>query len=172
MERGNKKLLSVAFIADGQLRGCGRYLRFLGFDVQIIENLDQGLSEPGASVRIFLTASRRHYQQWPYSAKYLVKSQTTDEQVREVIHQFSLESHIRFLSRCSLCNTLIQPVEREVVQHLVPEKVFAQIKNFYQCPKCHKIYWEGGHVTRLRDKFRRIGIRVENESSNVKPTNE
>ena len=149
----------MKFLCDGMLVGLARYLRFLGQDVVVVENFSGDLRHAGRyRERFFLTTSRRHYLLWPFLDKYLVSSGQTEDQFRRICSLFPVFQEMAFLTRCSRCNEKIVSLDRADVCGKVPEKVFQSIQQFYHCPRCGRIYWEGGHVQRLKDKLKRMGV--------------
>jgi len=76
-------------------------------------------------------------------------------QLKIVLTKFHLHDKIRFLSRCMECNEEIRPVEKEAVRGKVPFYVFDNHDTFFQCPKCERIYWEGTHVEKMKEKLQR-----------------
>ena len=62
-------------------------------------------------------------------------------------------------SRCSICNGPLEERTSDQVKKndgdddgvvVVPDKVIACHNQFFQCTACGKIYWEGGHLKRIR----------------------
>ena len=43
---------------------------------------------------------------------------------------------------------------------IVPDKVIACHKQFFQCIACGKIYWEGGHLKRIRALVRNLDAKL------------
>jgi len=53
-------------------------------------------------------------------------------------------------SRCPVCNGELQYTEKNDVSEKVPSGVFENMKDFWKCKKCKKIYWEGTHIKNLQ----------------------
>jgi uncharacterized protein with PIN domain len=51
------------------------------------------------------------------------------------------------------CNGRIEPVAKEAVADRLEPKTKKYFDKFYRCPGCGKIYWEGSHVDKLRERF-------------------
>ncbi len=151
----------MKFLIDGMLIKLARYLRFLGFDTEIVTHVSRD-TVAAFPDRILVTRSPGHYALWPFPQKYLIQSRTFEDQLQELNRVFNLQDRIQWLTRCSRCNSLLKPVAREQVQFQLPEQVAKNFEHFYQCPQCGKIYWEGGHVVRLTRKLQRLGIEVQN----------
>ncbi len=152
---------SVEFICDSMLRGLARWLRFLGFSTLLsptVEALTTLMEQhPRAT---FLTRSRKHAEQFETYSVFLLHSDRIEQQLQELNQAFSLFSRINLLSRCSVCNRVIESVGKETIKGEVPDRVWEHYEKFWRCPQCGRIYWEGGHVARLMDKLRRMGVPV------------
>jgi len=53
------------------------------------------------------------------------------------------------VSRCGECNDLLAPIPREQALGLVPDHVFQTQAEFFQCPRCGRVYWPGSHQARI-----------------------
>ena len=72
---------------------------------------------------------------------FLVVSSDPTEQYQEVRKTFGLVSRFPGHSRCRECNTPLKKVSEKPAG--VPPKV--RSKEYWVCPKCGKVYWEGKH---------------------------
>ena len=48
------------------------------------------------------------------------------------------------------CNEKLQIIDKEFVLNQVPEGIINNFDDFWKCPKCNKIFWEGTHIERLQ----------------------
>jgi hypothetical protein len=87
---------------------------------------------------------------------YLVRSQAWEDQLREVLDEFNLRDQINPFSRCPKCNQLLEDVRKEQVAEHVPELVYQVQDQFYRCPGCQRVYWNGTHVERMTRKLESI----------------
>jgi len=53
-------------------------------------------------------------------------------------------------SRCPKCNAKVKPISKEKAGHKVQKNTFTNYNEFWQCPKCRQIYWQGAHWTKIR----------------------
>jgi uncharacterized protein with PIN domain len=53
-------------------------------------------------------------------------------------------------SRCPKCNAQVKPISKEKVSGKVKETTYTHYNEFWECPKCGQIYWQGAHWTRIR----------------------
>lgn len=146
------------FLVDENLLGLVRQLRMMGVDAASLKAIsdDELLAIAEKENRIILTKDRRLFQRIPEGRGYLVKSEPPKEQLLEVLSQFPVSEEAEALSRCLECNTLIEEVEKESIRNRIDEKTFSLYDTFYECPTCHRIYWEGSHFEKLQNKVEKI----------------
>ena len=145
------------FLCDHMLGTLARWLRFMGYDTAYPGPLDDtellGLAR--REDRILLTRDKELASRSPRA--FRVRSDTLDEQVRELASALPLKL-IDPLSRCSVCNTPLVAAKAEEVGNLVPEGVRTRHVTFWQCPGCHKIYWQGSHWDRMIERLDRFDL--------------
>jgi uncharacterized protein with PIN domain len=141
----------IRFAADRMLGRLARMLRLLGYDTLYDAAITpQKLAETAhQSGRVILTRGAAHKRYPNVPAIFSVKSDNAPEQLREVVRRFELETHQGLWSRCTLCNGIIEPIEKGTVAAQVPPKVFDVYERFYRCAACGHVYWQGSHVTRV-----------------------
>ncbi len=131
----------------------GKWLRFLGFDCVIARGEDDHslLARIRAEHRVLLTRDSKFVHELidPDDACWLVSSTQWQEQLKEVVHAFKLLPHVELFSRCSACNEVLMPVEREKVRDKVPPRSYTYGTHFSCCPGCGKIYWRGDHTKKM-----------------------
>ena len=151
------------FVLDGMLAGLCRWLKFLGFSARIVNNPKQLPSSliPDKKT-IFLTRTPKHYIDNEDIICFVLTSDQIPEQLEELNKAFQIFNKIDFLSRCSLCDVPIEPVKKWTIKDKIPEKVWKSYDQFWRCPACERIYWEGGHVKRMKEKLRLMGVPLEN----------
>jgi uncharacterized protein with PIN domain len=52
-------------------------------------------------------------------------------------------------TRCTICNGILNKIDKTMVSNPIPEKVYKSISNINRCSKCLKIYWDGTHVQNI-----------------------
>lgn len=139
------------FAADRMLGRLARMLRLLGYDAVYstsaspAELADLARRED----RLILTRGDAR-QRFPSVPKvFSLRSDSPAEQLRQVVREFALDTESRLWSRCTLCNGLIERVEKREVESVVPPKAFAAYGEFYRCSGCGHVYWRGSHVERM-----------------------
>ena len=150
-----KPLRKIAFVVDVNLGRLARLLRLLGFDA-LFSNAyadDEIMAISEAQGRIVLTRDRRLLHAKAVTHGYWVRSVWPRRQVDEVMRRFDLANLVRPFSRCADCNGQIEPVAKAAIADRLEPKTKKYFDKFYRCPDCGKIYWEGSHVDRLRERY-------------------
>jgi uncharacterized protein with PIN domain len=73
--------------------------------------------------------------------------------VGEVVTRFRLTGNARAFSRCLSCNGMLRLVEKSMVADRVPQHSRQFYDRFFECDACARVYWEGSHVTRMRQRI-------------------
>ncbi|MDG0815554.1 Mut7-C RNAse domain-containing protein [Bdellovibrio svalbardensis] len=149
--------MNIAFLVDENLLGLLRKLRMMGVDsIALKETSDKEIYFAAASQkRIILTKDQKFYRTIPSGEAYLVQSEKPQEQLIEILKTFSDLGNIP-LSRCFECNTIIAKIPKESLKDRVDPNTFRFYQNFFECPTCHRVYWEGSHFKKLREEVRLI----------------
>jgi len=145
---------ALKFVADGMLGKLSRWLRMLGHNVKYAGALsdDKLLKIAKVEHRILLTRDLELYQQAiakGIKAAY-VEGADEAEKLAKLAKRygFPLEIDLK-ISRCPKCNARIKPIEKESVKSRVPESTYKYYDEFWECPKCGQIYWQGAHWKRI-----------------------
>ena len=147
----------MQWAVDTMLGDVARYMLILGEDVLYRPDYS---GETLASIacdenRIFLTTSLRKFSDLP-KARYLIIPDSLDtiwDKLRFIKTHCEISFYAESLfSRCMLCNVLIADIYPEKPPANIPRKIFESFK-LYQCPKCKKVYWKGGHFERTKEKL-------------------
>jgi len=148
-------LRRTAFVVDVNLGKLARLLRLFGFDTLFTNALkDAEIAAISAEQqRIVLTRDRRLLFAKAIMHGYWVRAIEPLQQLAEVVRRFDLADQLRPFCRCTVCNGLIEPVEKQVVLDLLEPKTKRYYERFYRCPTCGKVYWEGSHIDHIRQRF-------------------
>jgi hypothetical protein len=145
----------LKFIADGMLGKLTRWLRMLGHDVKYSNKLDdaQLIAIAKKERRILLTRDLELYQQ--ATAKgvnaFYLEGKTEAEKLAHIAKRFNIKLDIDMAtSRCTKCNTRVKPIAKEKVANKVEKSTFSYYNDFWECPKCGQIYWQGAHWIKIR----------------------
>lgn len=139
----------MRFLADDTLGALVRRLRLLGFDVEVLPFSQIPLKLTAEPDRFFLSRSSKRTQ--TIEGKNLwVRSDLWEDQLRQVLEELALPLPAENLTRCSLCNVILEEVKHKAeVQAQVPDYVYSTRDRYYRCEGCGKIYWQGSHWQRL-----------------------
>lgn len=129
-----------------------RWLRFMGYDTAYPPAMTDTdlIAKARAEDRILLTRDKELASRLPGAVR--IRSDDLEEQIREVAAALPLRL-VDPLSRCSVCNALIEPVSRDEVSELVPEGVRSRHQEFWRCPTCGRVYWQGSHWDKMVEKL-------------------
>ncbi|MEN8199960.1 MAG: Mut7-C RNAse domain-containing protein [Thermodesulfobacteriota bacterium] len=150
-------LSEVSFLVDINVGRLAHLLRMAGFDTLYSPELVEAeLAELALTEkRIVLSRNRdllqRRYIHWGR----LIRSQQPEEQLREVITLYGIAKSIVPFSRCMQCNTVLVPVEKSAVLHLLEPLTRKYYRKFTRCSGCGRIYWPGSHHRKMEESIRR-----------------
>ncbi len=141
----------MRFIADVMLGRLAKRLRLLGFDVlydrAFIDNELIRLSLE--QDRVILTRDTGLAER-PLAANHLfIQSDHVKDQLKQVFEAFQIAEGPGPLTRCSLCNEPLTPMDKQEARDLVPQYVYERNDSFLRCGKCGRVYWRGTHVKRM-----------------------
>ena len=145
----------MKFLADGMLGKLTRWLRMLGQDVKYSNKLDDDELAAVAKKerRILLTKDLELYQR--ATAKginaFYVAGETEAARLAELAKRFGISLVIDLEnSRCPKCNTKLRVASKEKLAGKVEKNTFAYYSDFWKCPRCGQIYWQGAHWDHIR----------------------
>lgn len=145
----------MKFVADGMLGKLTRWLRMLGYNVKYSNNSEdaQLLITAKKERRILLTRDFELYQHAiarGIDAFYL-EGKTEEEKLAQLAKRFAIKLEIDMAtSRCPKCNNVVKPISKEKAAGKIEKSTFDHYDEFWRCPKCGQIYWQGAHWTRIR----------------------
>jgi uncharacterized protein with PIN domain len=145
----------LKFLADGMLGKLTRWLRMLGHNVKYSNKLDdaQLVTIAKKERRILLTRDLELYQQAIAKGvdAFYLEGKNEAERLAQLAKRFKIQLDIDMVtSRCPKCNTRVKPISKERVAVRVEDNTFSCYNEFWECPKCGQIYWQGAHWTRIR----------------------
>jgi uncharacterized protein with PIN domain len=145
----------LRFLADGMLGKLTRWLRMLGQDVKYSNSLDDPelLMMAQKEKRILLTRDFELYQRANARGidAFYLEGLTEEEKLAELAKRYDVKLEIDMASsRCPKCNSTVKPTTRKETEGKVESSTFDNYKEFWKCPNCDQIYWQGAHWTRIR----------------------
>jgi hypothetical protein len=148
----------VKFIVTKELGRLAKWLRILGYDTTYFSS-DNRSSLVIASLREGRIILTRDSRMGRYAGLKIVKvnSDFVKEQIGQVLNELSLKpSEEDMFCRCTICNEILEGVEKSEVKGKVPEYVFQTQEEFMRCPKCLRFYWQGTHWGNVTKTLREI----------------
>jgi len=145
------------FICDEQLGRLAKWLRLQGYDTLYeCPVSDARLIQLAQSKeRILLTRDRHLPAKTIWPSVVIIEKTNYLEQLRELRKKIKLPRANPF-SRCLDCNEEIQEIARINVKNRTPDEVYRTYQDFYTCPGCQKIFWQGSHVRASWARLQRI----------------
>jgi len=150
----------MKILCDQMLGTLAKWLRILGFDTFYAnaEMSDEDLLgiAKGENRAIF-TRDKELIIRGKKKNLNVILIETTDLdlQLKQVLKHVNIDESA-VLSRCTICNTVLDTVEKNKIQGKVPSKVFENNEKFWFCSKCNKFYWIGSHHDKIINKIDKI----------------
>jgi uncharacterized protein with PIN domain len=151
------------FLADDMVHRLARWLRTIGYDTLYAEGQsDEAIAEQARREdRIVLTRDMRFAESFPDVRVFTMREENPWHQLVAVIREFHLDPDRDFLTRCTLCNALVEEADKEAYRDRIPPVAFQHADRFWICPGCQRLYWEGSHVERMRQQLDEIRRAVQ-----------
>jgi len=149
----------VKFLADGMLGSLAKWLRLLGFDTLYIKDMeDDELARVAIEQGRVLLTRDVELAGRDGLASLLLAETDLDAQVRRVLEEYPVGPGMP-MTRCSVCNGVLEDAEKGMVAGEVPEGVLERHDRFWRCPDCGRIYWKGTHWDDMRERLKawRVG---------------
>ncbi len=154
----NQETAAPRFLCDHMLQRLGRWLRAAGYDT--------GIDEKGVDDRVLImfavtenrTVISRDHKLLEIAGgperTVLLGANDLAGCAEELTRRLRIDWLIRPFSRCLLCNAPLidAPAKR---WDEVPERSREASGPLLHCPACARLYWEGGHVRRMRARLER-----------------
>jgi len=145
-------------------------LRMLGYDTLYYRGEDfyQLIQLARQEERILLTRDTKLALRRPKDRIITITEDHPSRQLKEVVQKggLSLGEEILY-TRCLLCNDTIDAIPREEAEGKVPDFIFSQQRDFYRCPKCRRIYWQGSHLGNMLKRVKEL-FHNKSEARNTK----
>ena len=151
----------MKFLVDHMLGKLVKGLRMLGYDTIYYRAADphQMIQLARQEGRMILTRNTKLIPKRPEDRIVRLTEDIPFLQLRELIDKklIRLDEEDLF-SRCLLCNALLVEIPRSEAEGKVPDFTFYQQKEFFQCPQCNRIYWQGSHQENMQKKIEELRI--------------
>lgn len=158
----------MKFICDQMFGTLASWLRLLGFDTfytadEITD--DDILTIASSENRILITRDKEmvfHARKKLIPVLYLESTDLNDQLITVLNHTDAQIDDDLVLTRCSICNAGLRPVEKKQIAERVPKKVFEFQDEFFFCTHCGKIYWKGSHYQKICAKIESLKKHLDN----------
>jgi uncharacterized protein len=156
--RRPERLQDRRFVLDQHLGRLAAYLRMLGFDVlHTVPAPDDELAAISSREhRILLTRDVGLLKRREVRCGYFVRGTDPRAQLSEIVKRFCLADAIAPFTRCVVCNTPLEHVDKAAIEDRLPARTAELHDDFLRCPTCGRVYWKGSHYDRMRALIDRI----------------
>ena len=147
------------FIVDINVGKLARWLRLMGYDTLLFNEIDDGqmVKMALADNRIILTRDTQFLKRRAITSgrvkALLIEGEDPEQQLKQVITAFSLDHEHAQFSLCLECNGRLKERNKEELKDIVPPYVYKTQQFFKECPDCHRIYWQGTHWVAMNKKL-------------------
>jgi uncharacterized protein len=140
----------MRFLVDRPLGGLAKWLRLAGLDAVLTSFSTRGAPLPDPVPGNVLVTRQAGLHRLHRDDLLVLEANHPEDQLAEVLRRLQISrGELAPLSRCGECNELLTPVPRETALGLVPDHVFHTQAEFFQCPRCQRVYWPGSHPARI-----------------------
>lgn len=153
----------IRFFADVNVAGVTRWLRACGIDTAWEDRIRDGelVRRSILEKRIVLTLDKKLPDEWFVNNVLLLKNDNPIEQFVETVENFKIRRPKYYFTRCLVCNTVLRNASKqELLESVLPE-IRQKYGSFRYCDNCRKVYWDGSHTRRMRDKIESIFDKAE-----------
>ena len=145
---------AARFLVDGMLGRLAKWLRAAGHDTVYEAPFDDLLLADRARQEDRILLTRDHALARRRGVRsLLVQSEALDEQLRQVLALFPPAEGG---ARCLRCNVPLEPVPLSAVQDFVPPYVREHQSEYWLCPSCRRVYWQGTHWQHMQERLQRL----------------
>jgi len=147
------------FVTDRMLGTLTRYLRFMGYDTVSANGFAPGnaredtllLELAAREGRILLTRDAELARRGKERSIF-VQSEDVMDQVGQLAGLGLVQRRLP-MSRCSLCNTPLRKAELGEIDGAAYAPRDRTGFCFFWCDRCRKLYWNGSHARRLKERM-------------------
>jgi uncharacterized protein with PIN domain len=147
--RRPQRLEDPRFVLDVHLGALARRMRLLGIDTAYRNDASDPelVAQSNAQGRFLLTQDRGLLRRRALTAGGYVRGSRPDEQLVDVLERFA--PPLAPWTRCPVCNTVLEPVSKQQIAHLLEPGTRRSYEQFSRCPGCGRLYWRGAHAERI-----------------------
>jgi len=151
--------MELKFLVDENCLQLAKWLRFYGLDAIDARDLST-LNASDKAIRDDRILITRNQELWHMHPGQVICLYTNDlrEQIKAVFEKLELPDESQWFSRCVLCNQTLEPLPADEVKDelRIPKRIKENKKEFWRCPNCRRLYWEGSHFDRTQGFLKEI----------------
>lgn len=140
-----------AFVADCHLGKLAKYLRLMGLDTLYFPQIEDNdlIALANGEGRVILSRDRELCER-NKAPCHLLQPVDTAAQLKEVVRTYRLKLFKKPFSRCIVCNTPLERVDKNDIAWRLPPKVKIYFSHFEICTECDRVYWHGDHYKKMQ----------------------
>jgi uncharacterized protein with PIN domain len=147
----------MKLLCDQMLGTLAKWLRIYGFDTIYANSEidDEGLIEIAKKEkRVLITRDKDLIIKAKKELIKTIQVEKTgiDNELSVVLNEIGVDKS-KILSRCTICNIVLDEIKKSEAKNKVAEKVFENNEKFWFCSKCKRIYWKGTHCENMIAKM-------------------
>ena len=146
----------IRFLCDEMLTGLARWLRAAGYDTEVCDPAvaDRKVLERAINDnRILITRDQKLLEMRNAENSVIwLNCNNIDSCVSALGNKVKINWLLDPFSRCMQCNTPLIEADADKIAR-VPDESRKLAHPLLYCPECDKVYWEGSHVDRMRQKL-------------------
>jgi uncharacterized protein with PIN domain len=147
----------MKLLCDHMLGSLAKWLRIFGFDTfypDALMNDNHILKIAKREKRLLISRDKELLMRGKKEQVDVLEIRTTNltEQLNHVLNEIPIDTK-KVLTRCILCNSVLDAVEKKEIKNHVPPKVFETRDDFWHCSVCEKYYWMGTHYENMIEKI-------------------
>ncbi len=149
----------MKFFVDQNLGRLTKWLRFLGFDVEQMKltRKDSPILPQLERNTFILTRQTSLPAKLNRPDVIVLASDRVESQLAEICRRLNVSPETWApLNRCSTCNQVLEAIPADQADGRVPEFTSQKHQQFFECPQCRRIFWEGSHQVRIRQQLQKL----------------
>lgn len=154
----------MKFLVDQTLGRLAKWLRLLGFDVSPVRISPRSvisLPQPEKNTYI-ITCQRTLAARLGRGDVLALASADPEAQLQELCRRLQIAPETwKPLQRCTTCNQTLVPLPAWQAQDKVPDFIALKHHHFFECPQCGRVFWEGSHQRRIRQRLQELQDHME-----------
>ena len=160
----------MEFVVDSMLGDIARWLRMLGHDTLYSSEFEDWriIKIAEKDGRIIVTRDRGLFMRARKKGlkALLVELGRIEEQIAEIAIRTGIElSFDPNKTRCPYCNTRLVKLSKAEALSLLPSKIVSTYDDFWKCPKCGRIYWQGSHWRTINKVLKKANVITRSRGS-------